>query len=214
MTGPARTGLAERMDRRLARVLLGLILLTGGFVRLYGIDWDDGQHLHPDERFISMVEERLTRPAGLAVYFDSLRSPLNPYNHDYGSFVYGTLPLFLTKAVAGALGRTGYGGVYRVGRVLSSLFDLLTVLLVYRITRRFARREAALVAAGLFAMAPLSIQSSHFWTVETFLAAFCALALLGSVRHAQSRSGAWGDIGTGAALGLAVSCKVTALALA
>lgn len=202
------------MDRRLARVLLGLILLTGGFVRLYGIDWDDGQHLHPDERFISMVEERLTRPAGLAAYFDSLRSPLNPYNHDNGSFVYGTLPLFLTKAVAGALGKTGYGGAYRVGRVLSSLFDLLTVLLVYRITRRFARREAALVAAGLFAMAPLSIQNSHFWTVETFLAAFCALALLGSVRHAQGRSGVWGDIGTGAALGLAVSCKVTALALA
>ncbi len=160
-----------------------------------------------------MVDERLAAPRGIAQYFDSKTSPLNPYNRGFGSFVYGTLPIFLTHAIGSAIGQTGYDGAYVVGRVLSGIFDLLTIWLVYRITRRFGRRRTALLAAGLFAMAPLGIQLSHYWAVDTFLVTFTALSLLGCVRHAQGRSGLWGDAGTGAAIGIAIACKITALAL-
>lgn len=204
-----RGGLSSRQ----ARFFLAGLLLVAAFLRFRGIAWDSGQHLHPDERFISMVEEKITAPGSLAEYFDSARSPLNPYNRGEGSFVYGTFPLFLTKAVAHAVGMPGYAGAYKVGRALSGLFDLLTVWLVYRVARRFAGRRASLMASSLFAFAPLAIQSSHFWTVETFLATLSTLTLLGSVRMAQGRSTLLQDLATGLSLGLAVACKVTALAL-
>ena len=163
-----------------------------------------------------MVEEKLSFPERLSDYFDSSRSSLNPYNRGQGSFVYGTVPVVLAKALGKLLGKTGYDGTYLVGRVLSALFDLATVWVVYLLTRRVAPRlgrSAALVAAGLLTFCPLAIQLSHFWTVDTFLTTFCALALLGAVRHAVGRSRPWGDIATGIAIGLAVSCKVTGLGL-
>ena len=189
------------------------MLAVGAVFRWQGLRWDEGHHLHPDERFISMVEEKLTAPKSLSEYFDSSRSSLNPYNHNEGSFVYGSLPMVLTKGVAAVLGKNGYDGAYLVGRALSGLFDLVTVWLVYLITRRFAHRRASLFAAALMAFCVLGIQLSHFWTVDTFLTTFTAAALLGAVRIAQGRGGAGSDVATGVALGLAIACKITALAL-
>ena len=59
----------------------------------------------------------------------------------------------------------------------------------------------------------LGIQLSHFWAVDTYLTTFSAAAMLGAVRIAQGRSRRGGDALTGIALGLAVACKITALAL-
>jgi YYY domain-containing protein len=203
----------NRLSRRRARAILLALLLLGGIFRFQGLNWDSGHHLHPDERFISMVEEKLTFPKTGAEYFDSKRSTLNPYNRGEGSFVYGTLPMVLAKAVAPLLGKKGYGETHLVGRALSGIFDLVTVWLVYRITRRFTHRRAALFAAGLSTFCALGIQLSHFWAVDAFLTAFTAAALLGAVRIAQDRSGTAGDLATGVAIGLAAACKITALAL-
>ena len=160
-----------------------------------------------------MVEEKLAFPKSVGEYFDSSRSTLNPYNRGEGSFVYGSLPMVLAKAVGPVFGLRGYGGAHLAGRALSGVFDLLTVWLVYRITRRFAGRRASLLAAGLSSFCVLGIQLSHFWAVDTFLASFTAATLLGTVRIAQGRSGWRDSIFTGIALGLAAACKITALAL-
>lgn len=181
--------------------------------RFQGLRWDEGHHLHPDERFISMVEEKLTAPRSVAEYFDSSRSSLNPYNHNEGSFVYGSLPMVLAKGLAALLHKKGYDGTYLVGRALSGLFDLVTVWLVYLLARRLMHRRGALFAASLMAFCVLGIQLSHFWTVDTFLTTFTVAALLGAVRIAQGRSAAWSDAATGVAVGLAIACKITALAL-
>jgi YYY domain-containing protein len=203
-----------RLNRERASRALGVVLLAGALLRLIGVNWDAGHHLHPDERFISMVEEKLEFPSNPAEYFDSAASPLNPYNRGHDSFVYGTLPMFVTKVVARAVGQDGYGGAHLVGRTLSGIADLLSVWLVYRLARRFSRdRRVALAAAGLLAFCPLALQLSHFWAVDTFLTLFSTAALLGSVRLAQRRSGPLETAGTGVAIGLAVGCKVTALAL-
>jgi YYY domain-containing protein len=201
------------LSRERARAILFGLLLVGGFFRFQGLTWDGGHHLHPDERFISMVEEKIAFPKSAAAYFDSARSSLNPYNRGEGSFVYGSLPMVLAKAVAPLFGKAGYDFTYVVGRTLSGLFDLFTVFLVYRIARRFARRRAALLSAGLMAFCVLGIQLSHFWAVDTYLTTFSAATMLGAVRIAQGRSGWRGEALTGLALGLAVACKITALAL-
>ncbi len=210
---PTPSSTPAGLSPRVARVLLAAILVAAALLRFTHIRWDEGTHLHPDERFISMVDEKLAAPRSIGQYFDSRTSPLDPYNRGFGSFVYGTLPIFLTHAIGVAIGQTGYDGSYVVGRVLSGVFDLLTIWLVYLLARRFSGRGTALLAAGLFAFTPLGVQLSHFWAVDTFLATFTVLALLGCARHAQGRSGIRGDVGTGVAIGIAIACKITALAL-
>ena len=159
-----------------------------------------------------MVEEKLTFP-GWRGYFDSARSTLNPYNRGHESYVYGTLPLFLARGVAKLIGKSGYDGTYLVGRALSGLFDLISVWATYLLARRFGGRRAALLAAVFLAFAPLGIQLSHFWGSDTFLTTFSVLALLGATRIALGKRDVAGAAATGVALGLAVACKITALAL-
>ena len=201
------------MSRTRARLLLAVILLAGAAFRLQHLNWDAHHHLHPDERFISMVEEKLVNPKSFSEYLDSSRSGLNPYNRGHGSFVYGTLPLLLARYVGVIVHKGGYDETFLVGRVVSAFFDLLSVFLVYRIARRLGSRGTSLVAAAFLAFAPLAIQLSHFWAVDTFLTAFSAAALYGAVRLAQGKSSLRDAIGTGLAVGLAVSCKITGLVL-
>ena len=89
----------DSMTRGRARTFLLLLLLAGAFFRFIGINWDHNHHLHPDERFISMVDDGLAGGGGISGYFDSARSTLNPYNRGFGSFVYGTLPMLLARAL-------------------------------------------------------------------------------------------------------------------
>ncbi|HEX9074714.1 MAG TPA: glycosyltransferase family 39 protein, partial [Anaerolineae bacterium] len=166
--------------RWIVPILLSVILLLGAAFRLTGVNWDDLQHLHPDERFLTMVTSALSFPgednAGRLPpgcrqwggFFDTECSPLNPYNHDFGLFVYGTLPIFLTRWVGEVVNQTGYDQIHLVGRVLSALFDLSTVLLIFFIGRRMYGAGAGLLGALFLACSVLDIQQSHFFTVDTF----------------------------------------------
>ena len=81
------------------------ILTVAAITRFTGINWDQGTHVHPDERYMTYLASLLELPASADEYFDSGRSRLNPYNVDWGrSYVYGTVPLFAVRAIAGALG--------------------------------------------------------------------------------------------------------------
>jgi YYY domain-containing protein len=201
----------ETRRARLATLLALLaILIVGATLRLTGLDWDDSQHLHPDERFLTMVENNLAWPETLSDYWDTAVSPLNPYNRGHGSYVYGVLPVFITKAVGQATGLTGYGGVYLAGRAVSALMDLLCVLLVYAIGARLYDRRVGLLGALLLALSALNIQQAHYFTVDTTLTFFVTLAFYLAVRVAQEDR--WRDrILLGLVFGLAVACKISVL---
>ena len=65
-------------------------------------------------------------------YFDASCSPLNPNNRGHSFYVYGTLPMFAARyLVEWIYGHSGFNEMTDVGRALSALVDLLTVLLVY-----------------------------------------------------------------------------------
>ena len=102
------------------------LLLGAALLRLVGIGWDEGQHLHPDERFLTQVETGLRWPEGafLTTYFDEAKSTLNPRNVGFTFFAYGDFPIVLVKGVSVALGRTSYDQVYLVGRAMAALVDL------------------------------------------------------------------------------------------
>ncbi len=196
-------------------ILLVCIIAAGAYLRLVGIDWDENQHLHPDERFLTMVEaaikpvntpgDQLGAPPTTATqpwregylgvlddcenwggYFDSACSPLNPNNRGYDFYVYGTLPIFIVRYVAEWMGQTGYGEVYLVGRILSAVSDLFVILLVYAIASLIYDRRVAVLAAAFSAFSVLLIQQSHFFTVDTFTNFFIMLAVYFAVKVAVS----------------------------
>lgn len=150
-------------------VLLIGILLIGAYLRFTGIEWDGNQHLHPDERFLTMVETSIKPVDTLREYFDTANSSLNPNNYGYTFYVYGTLPIFIVRYVGEWFGQTGYDQINVVGRVLSGLFDLGTLVFVYLIGKRLYRNSRLGLLATLFsAFAVLQIQLSHYFTVDNF----------------------------------------------
>ena len=197
--------------------LLVLVMLLGGYFRFVGLNWDDYTHLHPDERFLTGVVASLgggfaftdTDPAerqahlerclarypdtgGKGGYFDADCSPYNPHNVGNGLYVYGTLPLFIVKAVADiVVSFTGdpvwatYEGAHLVWRALSALSDMAVILLVFVIGRMLHGKWAGLLASALYAAAVFPIQQAHFGTVDAMSNLFIVLAIWFALRVQQ-----------------------------
>jgi len=158
-------------------VLLILVLLSGIYFRFVGVNWDDYTHLHPDERFLTMVEASLSSVKSLSDYFNTATSSLNPNNRGYSFFVYGTFPLFIVRYVGELAGKTGYDQIHLIGRQLSAIADLITVFLVYLIGSRLYNRRVGLIGAALASFSVLPIQLSHYLTVDTFTNTFGILTI-------------------------------------
>src|SRR5512136_1426063 len=158
---------SRREDAILAFVFL-LAIVAAFYFRFIGLNWDAGQHLHPDERFLTMVETGIAPVKSLGEFFDSAKSSLNPVNRNYGFFVYGTLPIFIVRYVGEALKQTDYSQITLVGRQLSALADLGALLFLFVLARRLYGNRVAVLAAALSAATVLSIQQAHFFAVDTF----------------------------------------------
>jgi 4-amino-4-deoxy-L-arabinose transferase-like glycosyltransferase len=194
-------------------LLLVGILLLATVLRFTGLNWDEGQWIHPDEGHMRIITASVHWPASPSLYFDALRSPLNSFSQGQ-PYSYGTLPLFLVRLAAEALDR-GCGdnpnhlmaavagllapeampcspGLFTtslssvVGRALSALADLGSVWLVYLIGRRLYGQAAGLLAALFAALTAFAIQQAHFYTVDSLAGFFTILAVYYSVRVARA----------------------------
>lgn len=213
-------------------LILVLILAVGGYLRLVGISWDENQHLHPDERFLTMVETHMSPVDSIAQYFNTDQSTLNPHNVGHSFYVYGDFPIIFTRYVAEWTGQAGYDTVNILGRQLSAVFDLLTLCMVFAIGKKAYDRRIGLLASAFYSMAVVPIQLSHFFAVDTFLCFFVSVAIYAAVSIYQlylensrvengetvAPTSTWLGIGYyllfGAGLGLAMACKVSAAPLA
>ncbi len=144
-------------------IRIATILILAFLLRLYGVNWDQGFHLHPDERQLIFVADKIH-------FFDNL----NP-----AFFNYGTLPIYLLKGLTEAfdslLGTNvaNYNGMLYVGRALSLGVDLLTIYLIYKIALwLFKKERLALLSCFLYSISFFTIQNSHFFIVDTFLTFF------------------------------------------
>ena len=228
---------------RETRLALAAILLVAVALRLYGLDWDAGQHTHPDERWIAMVAPTITWPKDVADVLDPRRSTLNPLWVPDGqgggnprNFAYGHLPLYLHSLVGHALGAVGkwlagrgpeyqglahefrtygeYGAINVVGRALSVLADVGTIYLVSLLGRRIYDRRVALLGSALVALAVTHVQLAHFAAFDVVTTFFITLSVYGSVCVVQARgTGLWPTIWAGAAAGMAVASKFSAAPL-
>jgi len=201
--------------------LLGLTLL-GLVLRLYGLNWDQGNSFQPDERQIMFHVTALAWPNSLAQFLDPVNSPLNPHFFAYGSF-----PLYLLATLGNILTRFSptlgtFANLTLVGRVLNAAFDSGTILLTGWLGLLLAgdhtaeRRRAwtlALLAAALVAFTPLQLQLSHFYAVDTMLLFFVTLTLLACVALVDTDAPVRWSLVAGLGYGLALATKFSAAPL-
>ncbi|MCL4384364.1 hypothetical protein M1116_02835 [Patescibacteria group bacterium] len=157
------------------------IWLAAFLFRIHGLNWDQGNHLHPDERFLTMVSTDIRLPHSLSNYLDTATSPLNPYNYkQYQFFVYGTFPIFFTKYIATFLHQDGYDQIYLVGRVLSAIFDSFNIFLLFILSLKIFPRKSKFIflPSLLYTFCVLPLQLSHFFAVDTFLTFFLLLTFI------------------------------------
>ena len=189
-----------------ARFTIILIFLLALSLRLYGINWDQFHHLHPDERFLTMVETTIKLPANLTQYLSTATSPLNPYNYiEYQFFVYGTFPLFITKIVGEIINLRDYDQIFLVGRALSAISDAGCCLLLYLLAKKVFKNRPRLVflPSFLYAFTVLPLQLSHFFTVDTFLNFFILATFTALVYELFPLAAI--------SFGLALACKISAI---
>lgn len=196
-------------------VILFLILLLGFMLRIYGINWDQGYHLHPDERFLTMAANVLKIPSDWTTYFIPSLSSLNPYNLGYRFFVYGTFPLTIAKLFSILLRFDNYHDFTLSGRLLSALADTIVIFLVYKIVLLWEKKlhfdeRIKFFASFLYAIAVLPIQLSHFFAVDTFLNLFMIASFYYAVKYAYACSIRYAGA-SALFFGFALGTKITAV---
>lgn len=177
------------------KIFLVLILVLAFELRVYGLNWDQNQHLHPDERFLTMVAGAMQWPTTILQYFDTDKSLLNPHNIGFNFYVYGTYPIILIKYIASVLKLDDYTNLTLVGRAISALLETGTVFVVYLL--------GGLLAAFIYATTVLSIQLGHFFAVDPYVTFFLTLAFYYLINFKFAKVGlAWG---------LAIAAKISAI---
>ena len=189
-------------------LLFILILLAAGYLRVGGYNWGEGYHQHPDELFLTGVLDSLRaqtcadpsipvdacppenrRWMTIGEYFDSETSPLNPYNRGYSFYVYGNLPMTLTRVIMDAADSDVIGSSKFFARQMSAVADLFTIFLLYLIVSKLYGRRVGLLASAFSALTVLQIQQSHFFTFDLFVNLFMFLALLFAVGIVEWKDG-------------------------
>ena len=105
-------------------ILLLLIILLAASLRFVNLNWDRNFHLHPDERFLTMVANSMRLPSSFSAYLHPHLSTFNPRRLGYDFYVYGTFPVIFNKLLALAFNTDTYNGYTLQGRNLAALADL------------------------------------------------------------------------------------------
>ena len=240
------------------RAVLIVILVVAAALRLTGLDWDEFQHHHPDERYIAWVATTIEFPSPGSLSradwqpqtstFNPFRWPPNAASEgivvlqdEPRDFAYGHVPLYLgvlatrlaerlgpalvpllpdtwslTADVLNGAGRIEFHHLTAVGRALTALFDVGTVLLTFLLGRRLYGATVGLLAAALLAVTVLHVQLAHFFASDPYLTFFALAALYALVAaHGAKeprRRRLW-LLAAAGLVGLAVGSKFTAVLL-
>lgn len=217
MNSPA---LPIAVSRRRAATILGFVLLLALVLRLVGVDFG-----LPNERHAYPYNPDEWTPMQVLRGMDPARLDFNPhyyFNPTLQYYLYGAT--FAAAHVTGLINIRGderfyfehpeqLGRMILAGRLWSVLFGVLTVWLVYRLSRRLgSSRSVALLAAGLMSVFPAHVIHGHFMTVNSPVTFWTTLALLLLVRWID-RPGLVPSAMAGISIGLAITTKYSAAIL-
>jgi hypothetical protein len=186
-------------------------VLIGVFLRLYGLNWDQGAHLHPDERAITMFTLPLHLPSSMSEFL-SIDSPLNPHFFAYGSF-----PLYLLKIIGSFADifypqTIGYDQINLIGRSLSVIFDMGTILLIFSLGKKIFSKQIGLLGAFFYTISVFPIQAAHFYAVDTTLTFFVLLTLYAIIFFYEKPTKIKAAV-IGILFGISLATKTSALVL-
>ena len=193
-------------------IVLLVIIALALSVRLYGINWDNGIAFtpHPDERAIlfKVAEISHVKASEFTSLFNADESSWNPR-----WFAYGSLPIYLIKgieSISEVISSPGIQDLRITGRIVSTIADLVTLLIIYILGARLYGRKVALIACAFIALAVLHIQLSHFFAVDTLQAMFAAVTIFFLYRVARF-GGLANSILAGLFMGLGLATKASQL---
>lgn len=217
-------------------LILILVLSVAAYFRFNGLDWDENHHLHPDERFLTIVASSLQSVSDPISYLRTSESTLNPYNIGQTFYVYGNFPMTVTRYVAEGANAvcnylnnldlsfcannfTAYDGVHLLGRFLSGFLDILSIFFTFLIGRRLYDWRVGLMGSLLLSLAVMPIQQSHFFTMDNWAAGITTMTLYTAVRASTigDESKEWRALWYllfGLGLGLAVASRINIVPLA
>lgn len=180
-------------------------------MRVYGINWDHGFHMHPDERAIILFTNQLSFPKTVADFFNP-NSTWNPH-----FFAYGSLPLYMLYFVGKLIAifkpeYFSYDYLTIIGRAISLFADLGILSLVFFIGRRLWNNKVGALAAFFYGISVLPIQLSRFYAVDTLLSFFILLTLYLLIRFYENPSLKLSLL-IGASLAASLSTKISATVL-
>lgn len=188
--------------------LLILVIVIGGFLRFYKLDWGQGFFSHPDEYHIVASVAQLSFP-----------TQMHPHFFSYGTviiyLIYFTQEIIKHLSTTYSLELTTYNS-FLIGRFYSAFFSTLTILIVYKISKTFMNIHFSLLAALLAALTPGLIQQAHFATPESTLTFFSFGSLLFATKFLKLKNIFYlilASIFLGLALGVKVSSIVFILPL-
>ncbi len=195
-----------RSSPRRVDIILLLILAMASGLRFTGLDYSVPFHFHIDEQLLLTSSVKLGE------------NPREAVEEKY-FFNYGSVSRFIVAAPAALANRLGLlnlesrrqvRALYIYSRAFSALCGVLTVLLVWWIAERFIAPGVGWPAAFLLAFSPLHVRDSHFFTPDILLT-FLVTAVLGSALWLRQNGRAREAIVAGAAAGLAIATKMTAI---
>ena len=88
-------------------------------------------------------------------------------NLDPGWYNYGTFPLYILEFFS--FGIEDMRNLRFPGRIISSLFDSITIFIVGELGKRFHSKLCGIISSILYSTCVIALQLSHFFTVDTFL---------------------------------------------
>ena len=205
-------------ERYKALLTIALIVFVGFLLRTYNINWDQNNHLHPDERFLTMVSNAMKIPTSIETYLSPQVSRMNPANVNFSFFVYGTLPIVLNKIMVTVLNIDTYHLTTLAGRYMSAVADTLSILIIIKLVELFEKkykfsRNVKFLSGLAYAIAVLPIQNAHFFTVDATASFFMIAALYCSVKFFYIKKIPWIML-SAFMLGCAVGSKISSVYIA
>ena len=169
--------------------LLGAVLITAAALRLLGLSWGLRHPPHWDER----------------VFVENVGQMIESGDLDHRYYEYPALFFYILRPLLALAPMDPPGArAYLLARGVVAAFGVISCALLYRLGVEVAGSRAGLLAALLLAVSPLAVHTAHMVRPDVALQAFALLALLALRRVGESVRG---DLGAGAAVGLAISVK-------
>lgn len=184
------------------RLILFILVLAGGFMRFFSVNWDGGYEGHPDEANLVDAALRLRFP-----------DQLDPQFYSYGGF-----QIYMMRFTAELLRLfTGNNewvteeyAMTVAGRVVTATLATISIYLFYILLKKFFPKKYAIVGTGFAAFAVGFIQYAHYSISDTplytFLLSICIFSV-NAIRVSHWKN--WLILGVFS--GLALGTKTTAI---